>query len=90
MRRVQEKLSSNWEMDIVDQEPTSAQAALALKQKRLTFAWLDGEAQNVSFHPSIFISFTPVYSSGLICSTIAFDLVISLFASIIRKISHQH
>lgn len=51
MRRVQEKLSNNLEMDIVDQEPTSTEAALALKQKRLTFAWLDGEAQNVSFCP---------------------------------------
>ncbi|KAL8465127.1 hypothetical protein ACS0TY_034575 [Phlomoides rotata] len=46
VRGVQEKLSNSWEMDIVDQQPTSAEAALALKQKRLTFAWLDGEAQN--------------------------------------------
>ncbi|KAK6117916.1 hypothetical protein DH2020_048321 [Rehmannia glutinosa] len=45
MRRVQEKLTNNGELDIDDQEPMSASAALALKQKRLTFAWLDGEAQ---------------------------------------------
>ncbi|KAI3454694.1 hypothetical protein Pfo_011357 [Paulownia fortunei] len=45
MRRVQEKLSNNGEMNIVDQDPMSAPASLALKQKRLTFAWLDGEAQ---------------------------------------------
>ncbi|KAK6123167.1 hypothetical protein DH2020_043069 [Rehmannia glutinosa] len=45
MRRVQEKLTNNGELDTDDQEPMSASAALALKQKRLTFAWLDGEAQ---------------------------------------------
>lgn len=49
MRRVQEKLLEKPETDTVDQEPTSAPAASALKQKRLTFAWLDGEAQHVSF-----------------------------------------
>ncbi|KAL2516026.1 DNAJ heat shock N-terminal domain-containing protein [Forsythia ovata] len=45
MRSVQEKLSNDRELDAVDQDPISAPAALALKQKRLTFAWLDGEAQ---------------------------------------------
>lgn len=52
MRRVRASLSDNGEIDIVDQDPLSAPAALALKQKRLTFAWLDGEAQHVSLHAS--------------------------------------
>lgn len=51
MRRVQDKLSDTKEMDTVDQDTASAPAASALKQKRLTFAWLDGEVQHVSFHP---------------------------------------
>ncbi|KAL0432949.1 UNVERIFIED_CONTAM: putative tRNA N6-adenosine threonylcarbamoyltransferase, partial [Sesamum latifolium] len=46
MRRVQHKLSNDGKTDVADQEPMSAPAALALKQKRLTFAWLDGEAQH--------------------------------------------
>ncbi|KAL9155960.1 hypothetical protein ABFS82_09G041100 [Erythranthe guttata] len=47
MRRVQETLSGNGKIDdIVDQDPLSAPAALAHEQKRLTFAWLDGEAQH--------------------------------------------
>ncbi|KAK4437043.1 hypothetical protein Salat_0038200 [Sesamum alatum] len=46
MRRVQDKLSNDGKTDVADQEPMSAPAALALKQKRLTFAWLDGEAQH--------------------------------------------
>ncbi|KAL3813005.1 hypothetical protein ACJIZ3_014273 [Penstemon smallii] len=46
MRRVQEKLSNDEETDLVDQEPMSAPAAVALKEKRLTFAWLDGETQH--------------------------------------------
>ncbi|KAL6584032.1 hypothetical protein OROMI_003321 [Orobanche minor] len=45
MRRVQGTLANNGELDTVNQEPISPPAALALKQKRLTFAWLDGEAQ---------------------------------------------
>ncbi|KAL6559515.1 hypothetical protein OROGR_004632 [Orobanche gracilis] len=45
MRRVQGALANNGEFDTVNQEPISPPAALALKQKRLTFAWLDGEAQ---------------------------------------------
>ncbi|XP_057805141.1 uncharacterized protein LOC131020390 [Salvia miltiorrhiza] len=44
VRKVQEKLSDT--TDTVDQEPISAPAASAIKQKRLTFAWLDGEAQH--------------------------------------------
>ncbi|KZV56529.1 hypothetical protein F511_16128 [Dorcoceras hygrometricum] len=45
MRRVQETLTNDGEMDVVDQDSVSAPAATALKQKRLAFAWLDGEAQ---------------------------------------------
>ncbi|XP_042041967.1 uncharacterized protein LOC121787330 [Salvia splendens] len=44
MRKVQDKLTDT--TGTVDQEPASAPAASALEQKRLTFAWLDGEAQN--------------------------------------------
>ncbi|KAL0282003.1 UNVERIFIED_CONTAM: hypothetical protein Sangu_2977400 [Sesamum angustifolium] len=46
MRRVQHKLSNDGKTDVADQETLSTPAALALKQKRLTFAWLDGEAQH--------------------------------------------
>ncbi|XP_070027590.1 uncharacterized protein [Nicotiana sylvestris] len=45
VRRVQETLSNDGELTAVDQDPSSAPALLALKQKRLTFTWLDGEAQ---------------------------------------------
>ncbi|TMW97339.1 hypothetical protein EJD97_005705 [Solanum chilense] len=45
MRRIQETLSSDGDLTAVDQDQPSAPALLALKQKRLTFAWLDGEAQ---------------------------------------------
>ncbi|KAK3005599.1 hypothetical protein RJ639_016962 [Escallonia herrerae] len=44
MRRVQEILSND--VDSIDQDPSSALSAIALKEKRLTFTWLDGEAQN--------------------------------------------
>ncbi|KAK3042764.1 hypothetical protein RJ639_000822, partial [Escallonia herrerae] len=44
MRRVQEILSND--VDSIDQDPSSAPSAIALKEKRLTFTWLDGEAQN--------------------------------------------
>ncbi|KAJ8553677.1 hypothetical protein K7X08_024355 [Anisodus acutangulus] len=47
MRRVQETLSNDGELTAVDQDPSSAPALLALKQKRLTFTWLDGEAQKI-------------------------------------------
>ncbi|PHU24065.1 Pentatricopeptide repeat-containing protein, mitochondrial [Capsicum chinense] len=43
--RVQETLSKDGELTAVDQDLSSAPALLALKQKRLTFTWLDGEAQ---------------------------------------------
>ena len=52
MRKVQDKLTET--TGTADQEPASAPAASALEQKRLTFAWLDGEAQNVSLDPSLF------------------------------------
>lgn len=45
MRRVRETLSIDGELTAVDQDLSSAPALLALKQKRLTFTWLDGEAQ---------------------------------------------
>lgn len=46
MRRVQETLSNDGELTGVDQDLSSAPALFALYQKRLTFTWLDGEAQN--------------------------------------------
>ncbi|XP_051115725.1 uncharacterized protein LOC127240917 isoform X2 [Andrographis paniculata] len=46
IRSVQDQLSSDVESDIGNQDLVSAPATLALKQKRLTFAWLDGETQN--------------------------------------------
>uniref|UniRef100_A0A3Q7FU21 Uncharacterized protein n=1 Tax=Solanum lycopersicum TaxID=4081 RepID=A0A3Q7FU21_SOLLC len=48
MRRIQETLSSDGDLTAVDQDQPSAPALLALKQKRLTFAWLDGEAQKAN------------------------------------------
>lgn len=47
MRRVKETLSSAGELNGADKELPSEQSAIALKDKRLTFAWLDGEAQKV-------------------------------------------
>ncbi|KAL2243537.1 UNVERIFIED_CONTAM: Chaperone protein DnaJ [Sesamum indicum] len=55
MRRVQDKLSNYGTTDVADQEPMSAPAAIALKQKRLTFAWLDGEAQHSSIREVVAI-----------------------------------
>mgnify|MGYP004714778301 CR=1 FL=1 len=50
IRRVQETLNNNGgELNTLDQDSLSTPAALAVKQKRLTFTWLDGEAQQVSF-----------------------------------------
>ncbi|XP_050376498.1 uncharacterized protein LOC126793909 [Argentina anserina] len=43
MCRVQDTLSN--EVESADEEPDTAPAAHALKSKRLTFAWLDGEVQ---------------------------------------------
>lgn len=45
MRRVEEILSNEVESRSADEEQSIAPAAVALKSKRLTFAWLDGEAQ---------------------------------------------
>ncbi|MCD7466039.1 hypothetical protein HAX54_002363 [Datura stramonium] len=45
MRRVQETLSNDGELTGEDQDLSSAPALFALNQKRLTFTWLDGEAQ---------------------------------------------
>ncbi|KAL3528409.1 hypothetical protein ACH5RR_007731 [Cinchona calisaya] len=45
IRRVQEALTNNGELTALDQDSLSAPAVLALNQKRLTFTWLDGEAQ---------------------------------------------
>ncbi|XP_027126348.2 uncharacterized protein [Coffea arabica] len=46
IRRVQETLNNNGgELNTLDQDSLSTPAALAVKQKRLTFTWLDGEAQ---------------------------------------------
>ncbi|KAI5683800.1 hypothetical protein M9H77_05028 [Catharanthus roseus] len=52
LRRVQETLSNDGESDHVDPDNMSSAAAFALKQKRLTFTWLDGEVQQkyCSFH----------------------------------------
>lgn len=47
MRRLQETLS-NGELNKVDQDPLSTTAEVALKEKRLTFTWLDGEKQKVN------------------------------------------
>lgn len=72
MRRIQEQLSSVEESEVVDQEPTSVPAALALKQKRLTFAWLDGEAQNVSLYSAIVTLHIVTWMAILMCNTITF------------------
>ncbi|XP_021912060.1 uncharacterized protein LOC110825849 [Carica papaya] len=45
MYRVQEKLSSYNEPNAVGNDESMATAAIALEKKRLTFVWLDGEAQ---------------------------------------------
>lgn len=47
MRRLQETLS-NGELNAVYQDPLSTTAEVALKEKRLTFTWLDGEKQKVN------------------------------------------
>ncbi|WMV21783.1 hypothetical protein MTR67_015168 [Solanum verrucosum] len=46
--RIQETLSNDRDLTAVDQDLPSAPALLALKQKRLTFTWLDGEAQKAN------------------------------------------
>lgn len=50
MVRVQDTLSNKGDSGADDENSTLApQAAAALKEKRLTFTWLDGEAQQVSY-----------------------------------------
>lgn len=55
MRRVQQILSSAAELNGADKQQPSEPSAIALKDKRLTFTWLDGEAQKVSLF--IYFSF---------------------------------
>lgn len=57
LRRVQETLSNDGESDHVDPDNMSSAAAFALKQKRLTFTWLDGEVQQVISYSSSLIFF---------------------------------
>ncbi|KAK2655544.1 hypothetical protein Ddye_008596 [Dipteronia dyeriana] len=45
MRRVQELLSSESDLDALDVDRSLTESAIAFQNKRLTFAWLDGEAQ---------------------------------------------
>lgn len=56
MRRVEEILSNEVESRSADEEQSIAPAAGALKSKRLTFAWLDGEAQKVNICVFVFLS----------------------------------
>lgn len=46
MRRVQETLLSDDESNAADTDQSLSPAAVAFRNKRLTFAWLDGEAQD--------------------------------------------
>ncbi|XP_022736004.1 uncharacterized protein LOC111289319 isoform X4 [Durio zibethinus] len=45
MRRVQETLSKSGELNAASEDQHSITAAIALKNKRLTLSWLDGEVQ---------------------------------------------
>ncbi|KAK3440234.1 hypothetical protein EUGRSUZ_B00530 [Eucalyptus grandis] len=45
MCRIQETLSSDGELSSTDNEESPIHAAVALKEKRLTFTWLNGESQ---------------------------------------------
>ncbi|KAF5730165.1 dnaJ subfamily C member 16-like isoform X1 [Tripterygium wilfordii] len=45
MCRIKEIMSSDSELNEADKDQTLASAAFALREKRLTFSWLDGEAQ---------------------------------------------
>ncbi|GFZ03571.1 DNAJ heat shock N-terminal domain-containing protein [Actinidia rufa] len=49
VRRVQEILSNDDKLHTIDEDQPSAPSIVALKEKRLTFTWLDGEAQQISF-----------------------------------------
>lgn len=48
MCRVQDALSNHEESEEASKDPSIDPAASAHKSKRLSFAWLDGEIQNVS------------------------------------------
>lgn len=51
MCRVQDALSKYDGSDEASKDPSITPAASAHKAKRLSFAWLDGEVQNVSILP---------------------------------------
>lgn len=56
MRRVKETLTSNSEAYGANEDPKISPAVVALKSKRLSFTWLDGEAQKVTHIPWHIIS----------------------------------
>lgn len=58
MCRVQETLSKHGESDGSFEDQSLAPSVDAFKRKRLTFAWLDGEKQQVTFLFYIFFIFT--------------------------------
>ena len=73
MRRVQESLSSNSDLKAADKDESFSPAAAALINRRLTFAWLDGEAQKVNFYPSYCIKHAvDLKLSHAECTCIAF------------------
>lgn len=64
MRRVEEILSNEVESRSADEEQSIAPAAGALKSKRLTFAWLDGEAQKVNICVCLFKCYFIMHALG--------------------------
>lgn len=52
---MQEILSNYGELNGADGQQPSEPSATALKDKRLTFTWLDGEAQKVSLFVYFFL-----------------------------------
>lgn len=69
MRRVQEILSDDTESSAVNTDDSMSTSSVALKRKRLTFAWLDGEAQKVTVYVYIMHPFIYKY----ICRSILKD-----------------
>lgn len=55
-------LSSDGELSSVDSEESSIHAAVALKDKRLTFTWLNGESQEVSLSLFVYSHFVFMFS----------------------------
>lgn len=51
MRRVKDTLTSDSGIYGADEGPSISPAVFALKSKRLSFTWLDGEAQKVTHIP---------------------------------------